>query len=86
MVEIYHQLRQTCNELHRKRDGRDGSGNFNSTQDSGIQTIPEEIQTNQLKTGMFRSVVSDLLSLLNELNPEFNEMVFNLMITTMTLR
>ena len=61
-----------CHELHRKKES---SGNFNSTQDSGIQTIPEEIQSNQLKPGMFRTVLRDMLSLLNDLNSEFTEMV-----------
>ncbi|CAG2118059.1 unnamed protein product, partial [Medioppia subpectinata] len=46
----------------------------NSTQDSGIQTIPEEIPINQLKNGMFRTIVRDLVSLLNDLNMEYNEM------------
>ncbi|CAG2119632.1 unnamed protein product, partial [Medioppia subpectinata] len=71
LIEVYHLLRQTCHELHRKREN---SGNFNSTQDSGIQTIPEEIPINQLKNGMFRTIVRDLVSLLNDLNMEYNEM------------
>ncbi|CAG2160348.1 unnamed protein product [Oppiella nova] len=71
LIEVYHHLRQTCHELHRKRES---SGNFNSTQDSGIQTIPEEIPINQLKSGMFRTIVRDLISLLNDLNTEYSEM------------
>ena len=63
-------MRRTCHELHRKKDG---SGHF--SQDSGIQTIPEEISSNQLKNGMLRNVMKDLVSLLNELNSEYNDMV-----------
>lgn len=71
-VEIYHQLRQTCHDLQRKKDN---SGNFNSTQDSGILATPEEINVNQIRVGMLRSVMRELQSLLNDSNLDYSDVV-----------
>ncbi|XP_054167914.1 bicaudal D-related protein homolog isoform X2 [Oppia nitens] len=69
LVEVYQLLRQTYHDLHRKKDN---SGNFNSTQDSGI---PDEQPIHQIKSGMFKTIVRDLISILNDLNSDFTEMV-----------
>ena len=60
LIEIYQQLRRVCRDLQRRKD----SGNFNSTQDSGVPGTPEEMHANQIRVGMLRNAIKELKSLI----------------------
>ncbi|XP_022247605.1 bicaudal D-related protein homolog isoform X2 [Limulus polyphemus] len=65
LSEIYHQIKQLCENLRRRRDSL--------SMDSGIQSSPDEVEVHHMRVGMLTAVLKELRALMHDLFANYNE-------------